>query len=126
MDESVSSQREELGNETQELVNKIIEVLEDKKAEDVLALSVSHLTILAHSIIIASGRSSLQVRALYDALTEKLEEQGIAARRHEGTAEGRWIVVDYGDVIVHIFHEEERRYFNLERLWMDGTNIMKN
>jgi ribosome-associated protein len=109
----------------QELVNQITTILEDKKAEDVIALSVTHLTVLAHSIIIASGTSSLQVRALYESLTEKLEEQGVFARRHEGANEGRWIVVDYGDVIVHIFHEEERRYFNLERLWMDGTNIFK-
>ena len=110
--------------EPSELVNKIIAILDDKKAEDVLALSVTHMTVLAHSIVIASGRSALQVKALYDALTEKLEVEGIFARRHEGTGAGRWIVVDYGDVIVHLFHEEERRYFNLERLWMDGTNIV--
>ena len=111
---------------TQELVNKVITILDDKKADDILALSVTHMTVLAHSIVIASGHSALQVRSLYDALTEKLEGEGIHARRHEGINAGRWIVIDYGDVIVHLFHEEERRYFNLERLWMDGTNIVSS
>ena len=107
---------------TLEFVNAIINHLNDKKAEDVIALDVEHMTVLAEAMVIASGRSALQVRALYESLMEKLDEAGVNPLRKEGAGEGRWIVVDYGNVIVHLFHEQERAYFNLERLWTDSSN----
>ncbi|MDR1569377.1 MAG: ribosome silencing factor [Oscillospiraceae bacterium] len=107
---------------TLELVKMIVSHLDDRKAEDVIALDVAHMTVLAEAFVIASGRSALQVRALYESLTEKLDETGAAPRRKEGISEGRWIVIDYGNVIVHLFHEQERAYYNLERLWTDGSN----
>ena len=110
---------------TLEFVTVITNHLIDRRAEDVIALDVAHMTVLAEAMVIASGRSALQVRALYDSLMEKLSESGETSRRHEGVSEGRWIVVDFGSVIVHLFHEQERRYYNLERLWMDGVNIVE-
>ncbi|MDR0396519.1 MAG: ribosome silencing factor [Oscillospiraceae bacterium] len=104
------------------LTQRIARHLSDKRAEDILALDVSRLTIIADTMVIASARSALAVRALYDSLTETLEEDGIAPRRKEGAAEGRWIVADFGHVILHLFHEQERAYYNLERLWSDGSN----
>ncbi|GHU66339.1 ribosomal silencing factor RsfS [Clostridia bacterium] len=104
------------------LTQRIARHLSDKRAEDILALDVSHMTIIADTMVIASARSALAVRALYESLTEALDAEGIAPRRKEGVAEGRWIVADFGHVIVHLFHEQERAYYNLERLWADGSN----
>ena len=80
------------------------------------------MTIIADYFVIASGRSANQVRALIDEVDDKLSELGENPRRREGTNEGRWAVLDYGNVLVHVFHEQEREYYNLERLWMDGSN----
>ena len=76
-------------------------------------------TIIADWFIIASGRSTTQVKALCDELEEKAAERGLIAQRKEGYQEGRWIVVDFGTILVHIFHPEEREYYKLERLWAD-------
>lgn len=107
-----------------ELALRIAEIMNDKKAEELLVLSISHLTIIADCMVIASGRSMIQVKAIADAVEEKLAEEDIAPLRREGYAEGRWIVLDFGSVIAHVFHEQERAYYHLERLWMDGTNLI--
>ena len=96
--------------------------LYDKKAKDIIALNVSHLTVITDYMVIASGRTTTQVKALADEVDEKMAEAGWNLRRSEGAAEGRWIVMDYGSILVHIFHQEDRAYYNLERLWEDGSN----
>lgn len=105
-----------------ELALRIAEVLRDKKAEELLVLNIAHLTVIAEAMVIANGRSMIQVKALADEVEEKLKEAGVDILRREGYSEGRWIVLDYGTVLVHIFHEQEREYYHLERLWMDGSN----
>ena len=105
--------------EIREQVLALCEVLDNKKALDILAVNVADKTIIADWFIIASGRSTTQVKALCDELEEKAAERGLIARRKEGYQEGRWIVVDFGTILVHLFHPEEREYFNLERLWVD-------
>ncbi|MBS1479581.1 MAG: ribosome silencing factor [Christensenellaceae bacterium] len=102
-----------------EQVLALCEVLDNKKALDILAVNVADKTIIADWFIIASGRSTTQVKALCDELEEKAAERGLIARRKEGYQEGRWIVVDFGTILVHLFHPEEREYYNLERLWVD-------
>ena len=97
----------------------LCEALDNKKAFDILALNVADKTIIADWFIIASGRSTTQVKALCDELEEKAAERGLIAQRKEGYQEGRWIVVDFGTILVHIFHPEERQYYNMERLWAD-------
>ena len=97
----------------------LCEALDNKKAFDILALNVADKTIIADWFIIASGRSTTQVKALCDELEEKSAERGLIAQRKEGYQEGRWIVVDFGTILVHIFHPEEREYYKLERLWAD-------
>ena len=97
----------------------LCEALDNKKASDILALNVADKTIIADWFIIASGRSTTQVKALCDELEEKAAERGLIAQRKEGYQEGRWIVVDFGTILVHIFHPEEREYYKLERLWAD-------
>ena len=98
-------------------------ILSDKKASNVVVLSVGDRTIIADYMIIASGDAEVQVRALCDSLKEKMAESQVDCRRVEGYAEGRWVVCDFGDILVHIFHKEEREYDDLDRLWSDGTNV---
>lgn len=105
-----------------ELALRIAEIMRDKRAEELLVLEIGHLTVIAEAMVIGNGRSMVQVKALADEVEEKLKEEGIDPLRREGYAEGRWIVLDYGTVLVHIFHEQEREYYHLERLWMDGSN----
>lgn len=105
--------------EIREQVLALCEVLDNKKALDILAVNVADKTIIADWFIIASGRSTTQVKALCDESEEKAAERGLIARRKEGYQEGRWIVVDFGTILVHLFHPEEREYYNLERLWVD-------
>lgn len=108
---------------SRELALKIANVLESKKAVDVQVLDVSHLTIIADYFVIASGNSERQVIALCDELEHAMEQQGFQARRKEGYRFGRWIVLDYTDVIVHIMHRDERAFYNLERLWADSLPL---
>lgn len=104
----------------------ICRLLSDKKAGDIVYIDVSEKTSLCDYFIVCSGRSSTQVKSLAENLEEKLEkEYGEMPRRREGVREGRWAVVDYADVIVHIFSDEERDFYNLERLWEDGKNIVR-
>ncbi len=93
-----------------------------KKAEDVRVLHVAHLTIVADYFILASGRSDVHVKSLCDEVRKLMHERGRVQLRIEGYREGRWIVIDYGDVLIHIFHKSEREFYGLERLWADGDN----
>ena len=106
--------------EPKTLALEVAKLLRDKRAEELLVLDIEHLTVLASYMVVCSGRSTIQVKAMADELEEKLPEQ--QPIRREGYAEGRWIVLDYGSVLVHIFHEQEREYYHMERLWMDGSN----
>ena len=112
--------------QSKELALAAARALDDKKGVDIMVLDVQHLTIIADYFVIASGRSGNQVRSLIDEVDDKLSEQGVEPRRREGVNEGRWAVLDYGTVLVHVFHEQEREYYSLERLWSDGTNLVKS
>ncbi|MDR3050920.1 MAG: ribosome silencing factor [Oscillospiraceae bacterium] len=98
--------------------------MDDKKGQDILVLEVGRRTVIADYMVIASGRAVPQVKAMLDAVEEKLAQRGVLPRRREGAAEGRWAVLDYGSVLVHIFHEQERAYYQLERLWQDVDNVV--
>jgi len=104
------------------LVQQIAQVIYDKKGRDIIALDVQGLTVICDYMVIASGRSASQVKALADEVDERMAELGLPLRRTEGTNEGRWVILDYGHIMVHIFHPEERQFYNLERLWEDGNN----
>ena len=107
---------------SRELALKIAETLDKKGATDITILEVDHLTSITDYFVIATGRNVQAVRSLAEDVEEKLDEADVPARRREGMNESRWVVLDYAHVIVHIFHPEEREYYNIERLWMDGSN----
>ena len=89
----------------------------DKKGEDFTAIDVGDRTILADTFAIVTGRSRIQVRSIADAIVEAAERSGLQAARVEGHAEGGWMLLDLGSVIVHVFTPEQRSFYNLERLW---------
>lgn len=99
-----------------------VKAIDSKKGFDIKGIKINDLSILGDYFIIASGSSSTQVRALADEVDEKLSEQGVEPNHIEGKSSG-WILLDYGDVIIHIFTREEREFYSLERLWQDGEEI---
>ena len=89
----------------------------DKKAEDVLTLPLDGRTIVADAFVIATGRSKIQTRSIADSIAESAKEHGYPSPRVEGYADGGWILLDLGAVVVHVFTPEQRVFYNLERLW---------
>ncbi len=115
-----------LKDEARAQVIKLLEVLDSKKAVDAVAIDVAEKTIVTEWFIVCSGTSTIQVKAICDEVEDKYAEIGLTLRRREGYNEGRWIVLDFGYILLHIFHPDEREYYNIERLWIDGTgNIIK-
>ena len=102
------------------ITQDIAQTLYKNKANHILALDVRELTVICDYMVIASGRSASQVKALADEVDDRMAQLGYAPRRTEGQGEGRWIVMDYGHIMVHIFHQEERQFYNIERLWRNG------
>ena len=95
----------------------------DVKAQEIIALDVSEQLVLTDVFLIASGASERQVSAIVDAVEEKLFKEGVKPIRREGKSEGRWVLIDFGDIVVHVQHTEDRTYYALERLWKDCPAI---
>ena len=111
---------------SKEKVLLICKVLSDKKARGIVYIAVESKTSLCDYFVIAGGTSKTHVKSLAENLEEKLErDHGLTPRRRDGVREGRWAVIDYADVIVHVFGDEERDFYNLERLWEDGENLIR-
>lgn len=91
----------------------------DRKGEDVIALDVSERLPLTDVFVVASGRNERQVSAIVDAVEEAMFHEGVKVRRKEGETHARWVLLDFGDVVVHVQHAEDRMYYALERLWKD-------
>ncbi len=92
---------------------------DDKQADDLVALDVSGPLPLTDIFLLATGRNERNVIAIAGEVEDKLNEAGYKTLRREGRAEGRWVLLDFGDLVVHVFHEEDRMYYSLERLWKD-------
>lgn len=108
---------------TQQKLEVIVKALDSKRAEDIQAIKIGDLTIIADYFIIADGTSNIHTKALAEEVEFKMTQLGIEPLRTEGYQGQTWIVLDYGDVVVHVFYKETRDHYNLERLWSDGTNI---
>ncbi len=111
--------------EISQKAKQIAEILSNKKAQDILIIHVSDKTIISDYFVVASANSSTHVSTLAQEVDFKMGQAGIKPLRMEGVREGRWVVIDYGDVLVHIFHNEEREFYQLERLWADDNNCVK-
>lgn len=103
-----------------EISNQIAAWIEEKKGTDIQVLDIADLTSLADCFVIASAKSTIQAQAIANFLEEKAQNHDLSLRRKEGHQTGRWILLDYNNVIVHIFHEEERDFYKIERLWQDA------
>lgn len=108
---------------TLDLVTLAVAAAEEKKANNVKTLHLSELSIITDYFIICSASNTTQVKAIADNVELKLKEQDIHPLRREGMREGHWILLDYGVMILHVFLEEERSYYNLERLWGDAKQV---
>ena len=91
----------------------------EKKAEEIVALDVSERLVLTDAFVVASGATDRQVRAIVDAVDEAMHGEGARTVRKEGVTEARWVLLDYGDIVVHVQQTEDREYYALERLWKD-------
>lgn len=107
---------------TEEILEKSIKILDNKKAMDITALKITDLTSVADYFVIVSGTSSTHIKALADELEDKLAESGQEPKHIEGKATG-WILLDYGNVVVHIFTPDSRENFKLEKLWQDASEV---
>jgi ribosome-associated protein len=108
---------------TQEKLEKIVKILDSKKAEDIQVIGITNLTIIADYFVIATGTSTTQVKSLADEVDFQLGELGVEARGIEGVRAASWIVLDYGDIVVHVFYRDTRAEYQLERLWADGDQV---
>lgn len=106
-----------------EMAKMAVLALEDKKAEDIKILDISELSVIADYFIIAGGTNKSQIQALCDNVCEKLGRAGYPERQKEGYDTANWVLIDFGDVIVHIFDKENRLLYDLERIWRDGKLI---
>ncbi len=106
--------------DNQELLKIAVKAADDKRAEDILALNMKGISLIADYFIICHGNSDKQVQAIAREMKEKAQELGYDVKRIEGFDEARWVLIDMGDVVAHVFHRDERSYYNLERLWGDA------
>jgi ribosome-associated protein len=111
--------------DSKKLVDYTVEVMESKKAKDITIIDIHNITEIADSFVICSGTSITHIKAIADEIEFKLSERGIEPYHKEGYDTARWILLDYVDVVIHVFHQEDRGFYNLERLWSDGemTNV---
>lgn len=108
-----------------ELAHRIVDLASDKKGVDILMLRTSEVTTMADYFVICSGRSDRQVQALAGGIVDSLRDEGIKPMGVEGQASARWVLIDYGSVIVHVFAADEREYYGLERLWSGATQVVR-
>ena len=109
--------------QTIDLVKKIVEALEDKKAEDITVLDIGEVSSIADYFIIANGNNANQLTAMEDAVDEAMYTTGVHQKQVEGTGNSTWILMDYQDIIVHLFSKEDRQFYDLDRIWRDGKVV---
>jgi ribosome-associated protein len=110
--------------EPADMAQAIVDVAADKKASDVILLDIRELSVIADYFVICTGNNSRQINAIRSAIEDKMSEDGIHMRGQEGSADSGWLLLDYGDVIVHIFGPMEREFYRLERLWSGAPTVV--
>lgn len=107
----------------EELAKLVVKAAEDKKADKVVVMDISKLSVIAEYFIICNGNNERQVQAIVTEIRDQAHKNGYNVKGIEGAEEGRWVLVDLGDVVVHVFHREERDFYNIERLWSDANIV---
>lgn len=110
---------------SKEIASIAINAIEDKKGEDIKIIDISNVSVLADYFIIANGNSVNQVQAIADNVDEALSKQDIHPKQVEGYQNANWVLMDFGDVIIHVFDKDNRLFYNLERIWKDGKTVTK-
>lgn len=105
------------------LLSLVVNAAEDKKAHDVIALNLKEISLVADYFVICSGNSDTQVQAIASEVRKQAEQKGVRIRGIEGMDTARWVLIDMGDVVAHIFHREEREFYSIERLWSDAKVV---
>ena len=108
---------------TNEKLQIVVKALDSKKAKDLKVIKIDDITSICDYFVIATGSSSTQVRALSDEVDYQMGLLGVNPERMEGSGKNSWILIDYSDVVVHVFDNEAREFYNLDKLWADGTEI---
>ena len=108
---------------SQEMAKKIYNYIDEKKGIDIRIIDISKISVLADYFIIAGGSNLRQVQTIADNVEEKLGKEGVEPKNIEGNHNSNWILMDYRDVIVHIFNQEDRLFYDLEKIWMDGKVV---
>ena len=109
--------------DNKELVKAIYNALDDRKGEDIRILDILGVSVMADYFVIASGNNVNQVQAMADSVNEAMIANKLELKQTEGYGTGGWILMDYGDIIVHVFSKEERLFYDLERIWRDGKTV---
>ncbi|MGN6781032.1 MAG: ribosome silencing factor [Marmoricola sp.] len=112
-----------IADRPRELVDVAARAAADKLAEDIVAFDVSEQLVITDAFVLCSATNDRQVKAIVDEVEDKLREAGAKPIRREGERDGRWVLIDYGDIVVHVQHTEERAFYALERLWRDCPTI---
>lgn len=110
-------------SKAKEMARLAFDALDEKKAEDIRIIDISNVSIIADYFIIANGSSVNQVHALIDNVEEKLGKAGYEPKQIEGYQTGSWVLLDYSDIIIHIFDRDNRLFYDLERIWRDGRAV---
>ena len=109
--------------QAKEMAKIAYHALDEKKGEDIRIIDIAGISVLADYFIIANGSSESQVQAMVDNVEEEMHKAGYSLKQREGYGRGNWVLLDFGDVIVHVFDKENRLFYDLERIWRDGKNI---
>ncbi|SFJ18949.1 ribosome-associated protein [Halobacillus dabanensis] len=109
--------------ESKELLTLAAQACDEKRANDIVVLDMSEVSLIADYFLICEGSNERQVQAIARELKNQAEEHGIEVKRMEGFEQARWVLVDLNDIVCHIFHKDERHYYNLERLWGDADTV---
>lgn len=113
-------------NQALEMARVAYQALDEKKGEDIRVIDISGISVIGDYFVITNGTSDSQVRALVDNVEEKMHKAGYELKEQEGNNSGTWVLLDYGDLIIHIFDRENRPFYNLERIWSDGKDVEMN
>lgn len=107
----------------EKILDTVVDAAEDKKAHDLIALDLRGVSLVADYFVVCSGNSDTQVLAISSEIRKQADKLGVKVRGVEGENTARWVLIDLGDVVVHVFHREEREYYNIEKIWSDAKVV---